>query len=228
MRIKSIVCGLCLIGSTAFGQVGTWQVQFKNIGGQKQTAFGYLTFNSDGSMTGYNMTTLLLAVGAVTGNWSVADNVLTANFTEGADGQSETATLTAKFTSKSMKGQAFFQDGSRFSLRAIPGTPTTPPTGTFSGLVKSGRTVESETFTTTADSTFPGVSDTTGTVNGEMLQGQAIAEPNGTIIGYGIVSSGGATLGTAFIGKYNARTGKLTSKGIDQDGDKVSGVFQKE
>ena len=96
-------------------------------------------------------------------------------------------------------------------------------------MVKSGRTVEAEVITSTPDSTYPGVADTTGTVSGEALVGQVIAEPNGTIIGYGIVSlSGGGTLGTAFTGKYNARTGKLTTKGVDQEGDKVDGVFQKE
>lgn len=228
MRIKSIVCGLCLIGTTVLGQVGTWQAQFKGIG-QKAIGFGYMTFNSDGSMTGYNMATGLFGVGAMTGTWSVADSVITVSFTEGTEGQSETGTIVAKLKATSMRGTTYFQDGSRYSLRAAPGTPTTPGTGTFSGLVKSGHTVESETFTSTADSTFPGVSDTVGTVNGEAGYGQAIEEPNGIIIGYGIVEIGvDETLGTAFTGKYNARTGKLTTKGVDQDGDKVSSVFQKE
>ena len=99
MRIKSIVCGFCLVGSTAMAQVGTWQVQFKNIGGQKQTGFGYMTFNSNGSMTGYNLTSLLLGVGAMTGTWSVADSTITVSFTEGVDGQSETGTILAKVSS---------------------------------------------------------------------------------------------------------------------------------
>ena len=232
MKLRVLVCGICLVGSLASAQVGNWQVQIQETNGARGKGFGYLQVKQDGTMVGYSLTTTTYGVVTFGGNWSIQSKKISGTFTESLDGQEISGTFKGTFTAKSFSVKVLLDDGSTSTLSGKPVVSVPNASGTFSGSVKQSNMKSSipETFTASANADYPGVLDFSGTVNGALpANGQVLLEPNGIVFGYGVTDLGnGGTAVTAFTGKYTPRTGVLTTTGVDAYGVRITGKFTRQ
>ena len=136
MKLRVLVCGICLVGSLASAQVGNWQVQIQETNGARGKGFGYLQVKQDGTMVGYSLTTTTYGVVTFGGNWSIQSKKISGTFTESLDGQEISGTFKGTFTAKSFSVKVLLDDGSTSTLSGKPVVSVPNASGTFSGSVK--------------------------------------------------------------------------------------------
>jgi len=226
MKRILIILGIYGLCGIAYAQVGTWEVQIKNIGGANETGTGYFTINGNGTVSGYSLTTLTFGVPTYSGTWSTgAKGEILVMFSESLNGQNATGTFVGKFSTKSLKGKATFENGVRYSFNGEPLSTILDAAGNWTGTVKeSGETVV-ESFAVTSNPDFAGIFDVSGLIGGSVIAtGQVVTASNGTVSGYSIEGSVENTIS----GKANLSRGTLTTKGVDQNGNKFTGKFFKQ
>jgi hypothetical protein len=230
------ICGLCGITDA---QVGSWEVQIKNIGGLKETGIGYITLNGDATFSGYSLTTLSLGIATYSGTWSTGDRTWSAAdkgsilivFSQSLNGQTADGMLFGKLSSnsqiKSLKVKATFDSGRSYSFKAKRVSSMPDISGNWTGTVKQAGQTVVESFTATSNPNFAGVFDFSGQIGGSLTgTGQVIVASNGAVSGYSITETGGG-LAATISGKVNPSNGSLTTKGIDENGIELTGKFFK-
>ena len=121
MKRILIILGIYGLCGIAYAQVGTWEVQIKNIGGANETGTGYFTINGNGTVSGYSLTTLTFGVPTYSGTWSTgAKGEILVMFSESLNGQNATGTFVGKFNTKSLKGKATFGNGVNINFPSAP------------------------------------------------------------------------------------------------------------
>ena len=230
MKRILIILGIYGLCGIAYAQVGTWEVQIKNIGGAKETGTGYFTVNGNGTVSGYSLTTLTYGVATYSGTWSTgAKGSILVVFSESLNGQDATGTIVGKFSTKSLKGKATFDNGRTYSFNGKPLSTMLDPSGNWAGTVKEARQTVVESFTVTPNADFSGIYDFSGLVGGSLTaSGQVVVASNGAVSGYSITDTGGGGLAATISGKANFVRGTLTTKGVDQNGVKLTGKFFKQ
>ena len=228
MKCRILMAGLALFCTIANAQVGTWQVTINRVGGVKETGIGSVTFNFDGTLSGYSLTTLTFGIATYSGTWSIdSHNALIATFTETLNGQTFSGSTGGKLSSKSFAGTVT-ANGVSYKIKGIPAVGLPDGTGNWVGTVKQGGQTAVESFTAISNTNFPGINDVSGLINGSLVfTGQAAATPKGQLVGYSDTDVNGGILAN-FTGKLNAVKGTFTIKGIDENGVVLSGKFSRQ
>jgi hypothetical protein len=208
--------------------VNRWQIKIQRTDGTKETGLDYVTFNGDGTVAGYSLTTSTFGVATYSGSWTATSaKTFMASFTETLDGQSLGGTIQGKFSPKSISGKILFDNGATGKISGSAASGVPDASGNWAGTAKESGQTAPEAYVVSANRNFAGVFDITGTVNGSLpATGQVIVGANGAVVGYGVTQlSNGGTLRTGFTGRFNASKGTLSTQGVDENGVKVVGKF---
>jgi hypothetical protein len=229
MKLIFITLAAYLICGITNAQVGSWEIQIKRTDGVNETGTGYITVNGNGTVSGYSLTTLTFGVATYSGTWSIGGKgTILVMFTESLDGQTAPGTIVGKFNTKSLKGKTTFDDGRKYAFNGKPQTVMLDVSGNWVGTVKESGSTVMESFTATSNPDFSGVFDFSGLIGGSLAAtGQVIVASSGAVSGYSVTETDGGVEAN-ISGKANPAKETLTTKGVDQSGDKLTGKFFKQ
>ena len=214
---------VAMVASDAYAQtspVGTWEVLFS----APSKGLGRFTFNANNTFTGYGLTAGSGEVFEVEGNWGF-DDMGNVAATFGGTGQ---FTARVKPGGTAIAGRGVTNGGNPLAFKGAPAAEGPNLAGTWNA---TGRGF-TETWTITATGS-PGLFDVTG--NGMAgkttwtLEGQILANSRGVIgatINY--VENQTTDLHAMLAGKFNARTGAMAFKGVEDDGTKFAEVLTRQ
>lgn len=200
-----------------------WQLSLsRTSSGVRDTGSAFYTFNSDGSYTGYGLSTRSSGMFTLSGTWAVgASGKITGTYNESA--QSVSGAVTGRATTKQLVLSVATSDGT-YKLNGKPVSTGNFPdfSGSWNITLRAGHTNIADSVSITTTNGYPGLFEIAGG-SGDVygLSGQAIETATGGLTMY--INSTALGESAGLIGKFNAvsQTANLSGKDENKDGVRV-------